>query len=200
VIDHKEFRFIFPAIALAVPLAGVGLGAVLAGRQLRLRYAAIGLALLAGPLCSPWTWFMLNRLTPDYALFAGIAAQKPCLVAVGAWDHVFFPFDELFTGATRLTTLAAFNAGNAVLAPDFVVATAGTFLPPTGYTVQRCAPGPWIPFSHSARRQFCVWSHSAAVCSAAPAPPFEFPFPAAAAPFRVRDRLTDQVASTGSPR
>jgi hypothetical protein len=54
-IPHKKFRFIFPAIALMVPLAGVGLAEWLAAGSWR--RAGLAALLLVRPFCSPWNYF-----------------------------------------------------------------------------------------------------------------------------------------------
>jgi len=197
-ISHKEFRFIFPAIALTVPLAGIGLAAVTARLEMTRLRLVLGAVLLAGPLVSPWPWFMLRWQTSAFAAFATIAAARPCLVAVGAWDKVFLPFDELFTGTSRVMALDPFLKGNAPT-PDVIVATAGTIKPPAGFALQSCYPGPWIPMAAKPSPQFCIWTRPATICVKTPAPPFNFPFPAAAQPFTIRDRLTMAGQGSKSP-
>jgi hypothetical protein len=188
-ISHKELRFIFPAIALAVPLAGVGLAALTAEiTQTRLRLG-LAAALLAGPIISPWVWFMLAWQTSAFAAFEALAAQPPCLVAVGDWDKVFLPFDELFTGDSRVMALQPFLAGSGP-APDFIIAAQGSLVPPAGFALRKCYAGTWIPLAREPSTQFCVWSRPAVSNPDGPAPPFAFPFPKAALPFRIKDRLT----------
>jgi hypothetical protein len=183
-IAHKEYRFIFPAIALAIPLAGVGL----AGLRLRRREAAAAI-LLIGPCFSPWTDFMLQLRTESTAAFARIADLHPCVVAIGSWEKSFLPLDELFLPATRVTSLDGVGLSGAA-APDVIVTTQDGYAPPAGFALLACYRGTWIPGSAQPRATFCVWRRPVAACSSGPVPPLQFPFPAAARPFIVRDRLT----------
>ena len=185
-IAHKEFRFVFPAIALVVPLAGLGLAECwtwLARRRPRLAPLLLGLA-LAGPLVSPFTWFMLEWQTGPFRLFQALAARRPALVSLQGWDRRFIPFDIVFSGATRLTdhtNLPGAEAGAVVAGAD----SAGI---PNGYAVSSCVAGNWIPFATPAPR-ICAWVDPAVTPTAGRAPAFTFPFPLAARPFIITGRL-----------
>ena len=95
-IAHKEFRFIFPAIALAVPLAGVGLAEILVylrkNGQLSAPKIILGALLLIGPMCSPWIYFMLSLQTNSFQVFEDVAKQRPHLVSVEGLERDFTEF------------------------------------------------------------------------------------------------------------
>jgi hypothetical protein len=188
-IEHKEFRFIFPAVALAVPLAGVGLAgmwdtlaarfATKAGRRFALVFA------FAGPFCSPWLYFLLMDQTNSFVLFERINAEAPALVAIGQWGQSFLPLDVLLSNKTRLTNMRVFD--QAAPRPDLIVATAGTITTPAGYHIESCHSGHWDPASHVKLPEFCVWVRdrppAAGAAPASDAPPCAFPTPPASMPF-----------------
>jgi hypothetical protein len=186
-IAHKEFRFIFPAVALAAPLAGVGLAGIY--EQLAARNAVsrskIGIAALAfaGPFCSPWLYFMLLYQTNSFHLFQHLKGQAPALVAIGEWNTSFVPLDVLFTSRTRLTDMSVFDKPSP--RPDLIIATAGSIKAPAGYRVAFCHSGHWIPFAVAPPPGFCVWAPEAPADDTGQAPPcaLPFPFPPAALPF-----------------
>jgi hypothetical protein len=181
-IAHKEFRFIFPAIGLAVPLAGVGLAGLLEALKPRAALAwAAGALAFAGPLCSPWLYFLLMLQTGSFGAFEALGRQHPALVAIGPWEASFLPLDMLFTGRTRLTDMRVFD--KPAPRPDFIVATAGSIATPAGYRISSCHAGHWIPFGRAPAPGFCVWVAQTPVDDTGPAPPCDFPWPAAALGF-----------------
>jgi hypothetical protein len=177
-IPHKEFRFIYPAIALAVPLAGVGLAGLWANRPGIAGYFFAALALL-GPFCSPWLYFFLMQERASFTGFRYLAAQSPRLVAIDTTRISFVPLDILFTGQTRMTGMTVFN--QPAPRPDFVIASRGVPAPP-GYHIARCLPGGWTPF-RQAPPGFCAWAADAPVADTGAAPPLDFGTPQAAIPF-----------------
>jgi len=184
-ISHKEFRFIFPAVALAVPLAGVGLAGMWDALAARFktttgRRFALGFA-FAGPLFSPWLYFLLMNQSNSFAPFERIHAEAPALVAIGPWQASFLPLDVLLTRRTRLTDMSVFDHPGP--RPDLILATEGSIATPAGYRLVSCHPGHWIPFASSPSVRFCVWAGQAPVSDTGKAPPWNFPFPAAALPF-----------------
>ncbi len=194
-IAHKEFRFIFPAVALAVPLAGVGLAGIyefLAARN-AISNTKIGIAILAfaGPLCSPWLYFWLLHESNSFVLFERINAAAPALVAIGPWQNSFVPLDILLGRQTRLTDMRVFDQNSP--RPDMILATEGSIGTVPGYRVVACHSGYWIPFASVPPPGFCTWAADAAPSPGGPAaggpaaggsaPPCRFPFPAAALPF-----------------
>lgn len=181
-ISHKEFRFIYPAIALVVPLAGLGLAAITAElRMTRLRIA-LAAALLAGPLVSPWLWFMMNWQTNSYRVFEHLAATRLALVSVQGWDRSFLPMDIVFPAGMALTRQTGSDS-------NALVATLTTPGIPANFTRDRCYRTSWIPFSRHPKSDICVWTNPAPTAVTGTPPPFVFPFPPAAAPFKIRDRL-----------
>jgi len=190
-IAHKEFRFIFPAVALAVPLAGVGLAGIFENLSVRgavSKARILGMALaLAGPLCSPWLYFWLLHETNSFFLFERINAAAPALVAIGPWQDSMVPLDILLGRQTRLTDMGVF--GQASPRPEMILATAGSIATPPGYLLVSCHSGHWIPFATVAAPDFCSWAADSRPAPGGTAPPCRFPFPAAALPFIVHDRL-----------
>jgi phosphatidylinositol glycan class B len=194
-IAHKEYRFIFPAIALIIPLAGVGL----AGLWQRLRQAGplatwritLSLLLLAGPLASPWMYFLLRLQTNSFEVFQSLAARRPELISVASWSQDFsdyIPIDLMLTGATRFTSQTITPTAAGPITADAIVAVLPAANIPPGFTRQSCYAGTWIPLSKTRPPQICVWTRTGAPISAA-APPFALPFPKAARPYIIPDRL-----------
>jgi len=190
-IAHKEFRFVFPAVALLVPLAGVGLAGWLKDglpRGAMWRRAGLAAVALAGPVFSPWLYFLLGFQYTSVQAFDDLrhelAGRPAALVAIGRWNDSFVPIDTLLTGNTRLTTMAVFQTATR---PDFIVATEGELSPPAGYAEDKCYKGYWLPGGKKMPR-FCVWRDSSPPVEG-PAPVWNFDFPAVAKPFRVQDRF-----------
>jgi hypothetical protein len=178
-VAHKEYRFIFPAIAIAIPLAGVGLAGTLG--SLPRRRAALAAAVLAGPLCSPWLYFWLNFETSSFAAFERLAASHPALVATGPWLNDFLPLDILFDSKTKLADLG--SLAGAVPADIAAIATEPNI--PAGYTRFACYKPVWIPLSGHAGQPLCLWSGPP---GSATAPTAQIPiFPEAAKGFIVQD-------------
>jgi len=195
-IAHKEFRFIFPAVALAVPLTGVGLAGIfefLAARH-AVSKAKIGIAILAfaGPFCSPWLYFWLLHETNSFVLFERINAAAPALVAIGPWQDSFVPLDILLGNRTRLTDMRVFDQKSP--RPEVILATEGSMTAPAGYRLVSCHGGHWIPFAPVKAPGFCTWAADAGLAAGGlaaggTAPPCRFAFPKAALPFILRDNL-----------
>lgn len=200
-IAHKEYRFIFPAIALAVPLAGVGLAEVLVylqkNGQLSLPRIILGAFLLIGPICSPWIYFMMNFQTNSFQIFEDIAKQQRHLVSVEALERGFtnsevnvLPIDLVLGRSVKLTRETLIPTPSGAIEADAIVAAADTVKIPSNFTRQACFSGGWIPFASKPKPQVCVWIRQSLTAPAGNEPPFEFPFPKAAKSFIISDRLT----------
>lgn len=184
-IAHKEFRFIFPALALLLPVAGVGLAELMARPDAH-RRAPLYALWLAGPFLSPLAALLLEYQTNAYALFHTLARERPCLVSLQNWDKSFVPLPILFTGRTRFTN-RAWQAGG--LEADAIIGSLGSITPPSGFTLQTCVPGSWIPFRTPPHPRTCLWTRPIpATCAAGPVVPFEIVFPEAARRFIVRKK------------
>ncbi|WP_298224903.1 glycosyltransferase family 39 protein [Acidocella sp.] len=174
-IPHKEFRFLFPAIALIVPLAGVGLGGILPGLSVTKRWW-LGLFLLSGPFITPFTTYNLLTETTAYRLYAELAAQHPCVVAVGVANSHFMPIIPLF-GTTDFT-----NIQNAARADAIVAPKEQPDIPP-GFVRQSCISRDRI-FAGKHPAQICYWVRATNWCKRTnPPAPLEFIFPPAARRF-----------------
>jgi phosphatidylinositol glycan class B len=199
-ISHKEYRFIFPAIALAIPLAGVGLAGIWTylrkNNQLNAPRTILGAFLLMGPICSPWIYFMLDFQTNSFQIFEDVANQRPHLVSVEGLEHDFtasdvnvLPIDLVLGKSTRLTRETVISSPSGPIEADAIVAAMGTMKIPGDFTKQACFSGGWIPFATKPKPQVCVWIRQGAAPPAGNAPPFVFPFPEQAKPFIIPDRL-----------
>jgi hypothetical protein len=186
-ISHKELRFIFPAIALAVPLAGLGLSGLLATNKVRLKQLALGLCLLVGPLVSPWPWFLLDLHANSARAFEDLAARHVTLVAVQPLNDSYLPLDILLPATARLTVQAGPDA-------DAIVFTRPGPDVPAGFARVACYKSSWIPLASNQNPGFCSYINANPAPSIAPSIPFTFPFPAAALPFKIPDRLTDETS------
>ncbi len=188
-IAHKELRFIFPAMALLVPLAGVGLAGVCANRQMWQK-ALLTAGLLTGPYMSPLLYMMLPWQDNAFRLYSELAARHPCVVSIQDWNRGFWPILPVFDAATRFTgETAAASAGG--VEPDAIVAAEGMAGIPPGFTRQSCAPESWIPFKQR-NPDVCFWTRAVSSCQAGPVAPFVLVYPPAVKAFIIRDRLTDQ--------
>jgi GPI mannosyltransferase 3 len=180
-IVHKELRYVFPGIALAVPLAGIGLASLWRPGSGR-RNGLILAALLSGPYMSPTFYMMLRWQESAYDLYAQIAAQHPCEVAIGTWDRGFLPIMPLFGGITQFTDATG------VAYADAIVARPGDARIPAGFTLEACAVDSWIPF-HTHKPDICYWRQLAEFCQPARAAPFTLVYPPAARAFVIPDKL-----------
>jgi phosphatidylinositol glycan class B len=180
-IAHKELRFIFPAIVLLVPLAGLGLAGAWRPAATR-RNSLILVLLLTGPYMSPPFFMMLRWQESASALYIKLAADNPCLVAIGSWDRGFWPIMPVFGGETRFT-----GATGAEYA-DAIVARRGSIGIPASFRLGACALESWIPFK-SRKPSICFWTRPASFCQPWRAPPFTLVYPPAARAFVIRDRL-----------
>jgi hypothetical protein len=180
-IAHKELRYVFPGIALAVPLAGIGLAGMWQADRQR-RNLLLLAALLSGPYLSPSFYMMLRWQASAYALYAEIAAQHPCEVAIGTWDRGFLPILPPFGGATRFTDATGMADA------DGIVARPGDVRIPAGFTLKSCAVDGWIPF-HPHATDICYWRRPVQFCQPEQAPAFTLVYPPAARAFVIRDNM-----------
>ena len=174
-IAHKEFRFIFPAIALTIPLAGLGLAA--SSRRLsRGKHVLTGLFLLSGPCLSPLTAMNLTEQTTAYQLSNELAQRHPCDVTIAITKGYFIPITPIFD-KTNFTNAAHAAQTDAIIAPK----TIGGI--PPGFVLQSCIAEDRIPFAKKVP-QICYWVKPSGWCQEAkPPPPFELIFPHAARRF-----------------
>jgi hypothetical protein len=187
-IAHKEFRFILPAIGLIVPLAGVGIAGAAQGLS-ALRWLLLVMAITAGPYISPLTYMMLQWQDNSFKLFHRLADQRPCLISLQGWSKEFLPIAPLFEGNTRFTGRTINIDGSRIIEADAIVGSENTVMIPAGFVLVSCVRASWIPFNRP-RSDVCLWRRPVNACDAGPVEPFSIVFPAAAAPFIVRDRLT----------
>jgi phosphatidylinositol glycan class B len=189
-IGHKELRFIFPATALLIPLAGVGLAGVCANKTLS-RKAVLTVGLLTGPYLSPLLFMMVPWQDNSFRLYSALAAEHPCVVSVQTWDRGFLPIPTVFGGRTRFTG-EALNAGvSGGIEADAIVAAEDDRSIPLGFTRQVCAKQSWIPFKPR-NPDVCFWTRPVSSCPAGPVAPLVLVYPPAAKPFTIRDRLTER--------
>jgi GPI mannosyltransferase 3 len=200
-IAHKEYRFIFPAMALAIPLAGLGLAEVWVylrkNGQLTAPKIILGGFLLIGPMCSPWIYFMLNLQTNSFQIFEDVAKLRPQLVSVEGLERDFtqadvnvLPLDVLLGRSITLTRETVIPTPSGPIEADAIVAAVNTTKIPDNFTRQACFSGGWIPFAPKPRPQVCVWIRQSSTKPDGNERPFEFPFPKKAKPFIIPDRLT----------
>lgn len=173
-LGHKEFRFIFPAIALIVPLVGVGLAERPLSRHLML-------ALLSGLLLSPVTAYALLEDSSATSLYGRLAARHPCLVAIGIVNSHFVPMTPLFA-STDFTGMQDAARADAIVAPE------ATAIPP-GFTRDRCVlRDRFFPGKHPL--MICAWTSEHGWCgqTGPAAPPPGFVYPPAARAFIITGR------------
>lgn len=181
-LAHKETRFIFPAIALAAPLAGIGLAAIWPVFSRRARIILLA-ALASGPILTPYFWMTLAWQHRSVQFYLSLAKTHPHLVAVEDWGHGLQPAFPLFGAGTAFTSTAGANQA------DAIVALKGKTTIPPGFTLRRCAHPSWVPFTPAPEPDLCFWTRPFAQPSNQPAPVFELVFPPAARPFIVHDNL-----------
>src|ERR1700722_17033255 len=80
-VTHKELRFIFPAVALLIPLAGVGLAGVCANKTM-LQKIMLTAGLLTGPYMTPLLFMMVPWQDNAFRLYSELAAEHPCVVSI----------------------------------------------------------------------------------------------------------------------
>jgi len=188
-VAHKEFRFIFPAIALLVPLAGVALAGWLAALPNARRRVLAGL-LLVGPVFSPWPLFLLSVETNSFQAFEYLQSQQAASIAIGKFNGAFLPLDVLLSHGTLVNYVGATQAQS--LRFGFIVALTGSLVPPPGYAVDRCYHGTLMTVRLGETLPFCIWRRIVPAPpdqAAPPMAPFNIVFPAAAKPFIIPDRL-----------
>ncbi|GAN81749.1 glycosyltransferase family protein [Acidocella aminolytica] len=176
-IPHKEFRFLFPAIALIVPLIGIGLGGVMPRLSMAKRWG-LGLFLLSGPFITPFTAYNLLLETTASQLYGELAARHPCLVAVGEANSYFMPIVPLFSTTSFTSMRDAVNA-------DAIVAVKGSANIPPGFTRESCVVMKRI-FAGKHPVEICYWVRGTGWCEqTGPAGPLKFVFPPAARAFKI---------------
>ncbi len=188
-IAHKELRFIFPAMALLIPLAGVGLAGIWGGRT-KLQKILLTAGILTGPYMSPVLYMMLPWQDNAHRLYAELAARHPCVVSIQYWGRGFWPVLPVFDGTTRFTVDTIGGGPPGAVEADAIIASADHPASWRGFTRQSCVPQSWIPF-HKRPPDVCDWIRPVASCPVGPVVPFILVFPPAAKAFIIRDRLTD---------
>lgn len=183
-ITHKEYRFVFPGVALLVPLAGIGLAGAWrphAGP----RNAILLAALLTGAYLSPPFFRLLAWQQHASVFYTKLATYKPCLVAITTVESGFWPVVTVFGAETRFTDATGLDEA------DAIVAVKGSPHIPAGFTQGACASPSRLPFRRPAP-DMCFWTRPhAAVCHKTRAEPYVLVYPPAAKPYAIRDRLTD---------
>jgi hypothetical protein len=188
-VAHKELRFIFPATALLIPLAGVGLTGVCTNRTM-LQKAMLTAGLLTGPYMSPLLYMMVPWQDNAFRLYSKLAAEHPCVVSIQTWNRGFLPILPVFDEKTRFTGETINSDLSGSVEADAIIAAEGTPTIPHGFTRQSCARESWIPFKQR-KPDVCFWTRPVSSCQAGPIAPFVLVYPPAAKPFIIRDRLTD---------
>jgi GPI mannosyltransferase 3 len=188
-IAHKELRFIFPAIGLIIPLAGLGLASVLANRTM-LQKALLTGGLLTGPYMSPLLYMMVPWQDNAVGLYSRLAAKHPCLVSIQTWNRAFWAIPPVFDGKTRFTGETVHRGPSGTVEADAIVGAEDTTAIPPGFTRQYCAGEGWIPFKRR-KPDVCFWTRPVSSCPAGPIAPFVLVYPPAARPYVIRDWLTD---------
>ena len=174
-IPHKEFRFIFPAIALIVPLVGLGLAASWPRFSKSERILSL-LFLLSGPLVSPMTLLNLQMQTNAVRLYSELAQRHPCTVAVEVANGMFMPITPIFGTTDFANTPFAANA-------DAIVAPEDTSSIPPSFIRQNCVKQDRGPVS-AEKPRICYWIKPTGWCREKHRPPpFELIFPPAARRF-----------------
>jgi GPI mannosyltransferase 3 len=186
-IAHKELRYIFPAMALLIPLAGVGLAGVCTNKTMSQK-ALLAAGLLTGPYMSPVLYMMLPWQDNAFRLYSALAATHPCVVRIQDWDRGFLPILPVFDAPTRFTGEAGPAAG---IQPDAIIAFKNSPTIPYGFTLQSCTQQSWIPFRQR-KPDVCFWTRPVSSCQAGPVTPFVLVYPPSAKAFIIRDRLTDE--------
>ena len=171
-IPHKEFRFIFPATALIIPLAGVGLAA--SWRHFSTsRRILVGVFLLSGAFASPLVPINLLMQTTAYQLSNELAQLHPCIVAMDIADGYFIPVTPIFNN-TAFTNAPYAAEADAIIAPKNVGGI------PPGFVRQSCVARNRGPLTGRGP-QICYWIKPAGWCQETKLPPpFELIFPPAA--------------------
>ncbi len=185
-IAHKEFRFVFPAVALAVPVFGIGL-ALLPRLSWRVAAAAV---MFTGVLASPWPYFILQLHQNAFRVFNAAAALHPRLVSVENWDQTFMPLDITFATGGRLTDRTVISTAAGAAAADVLVATLPLARVPAGFTQRLCVPGNWVPWVKPAP-PLCLWQRGSTMVPASQAPGFDLGFPRAARPYTLPRMAAD---------
>lgn len=175
-ISHKEFRFIFPAIALLVPLAGVGFALSFCA-ALPWRPLLAGLALLSGPLLSPRLPESVTAQRRQFALYDALAHRHPCLVA-DSLPISFIPMAMLFT-TTRFTDSEGMSQADAIIGANGFTHVPAGFRQSICITRDPDASSPTNP-------RLCSWTREQGWCDqTSPAPPLHLIFPPEARAFQI---------------
>lgn len=162
---HKELRFLFPMIALLVPVAGVGLARL--SRHLPAAITATAaIVSLVGMLSSPIVRFELANFVPSSLAEMALAHFHP--KTVGAASR-FMPSNLYFGAHTRLV---AIPPDHNVAGLDGLVIPQGRYIPPPMYRLIGCF-GPIIRStiaSHFEPTTDCAWVATRAIRPAATQP------------------------------
>lgn len=135
-LGHKEFRFLFPMIALIVPVVGVGLARL--SREVHpMLVGAVALAGLSGMLGSPVFRAELSRFVPAARAERAAAALHPAVVAS---TMAVLP-DDLYLGAR--TRLVYVRPGQRVAGADALIIPRGAKVDTRGYRRDRCFSAPF---------------------------------------------------------
>ncbi len=162
---HKELRFLFPMVALLVPVAGVGF-AYLSRRLPTILTAALGAVLLVGMLASPILRFELANFVPPSLAEMALAHFHP--KTVGAASR-FMPSNLYFGAHTRLV---AIPPDHDFAGLDGLVIPQGRYTPPPMYRLIGCF-GPIIRSIIASRFEpttDCAWIATRAIRPATPQP------------------------------
>jgi phosphatidylinositol glycan class B len=188
-VAHKELRYIFPAIALLIPLAGVGLAEICSNKT-ALRRTLLTAGLLTGPYMSPLLYMMVPWQDNASRLYSELAAEHPCVVSIQTWNRGFWAILPVFGANIRFTGETINSGLPGGVEADAIVAAEDTTTIPAGFTRQSCVRESWIPFKPR-KPDVCFWTRPVSSCQPGPVAPFVLVYPPAAKAFIVRDRLTD---------
>ncbi|OYV33027.1 MAG: hypothetical protein B7Z81_11955 [Acidocella sp. 20-61-6] len=190
-VAHKEYRFIFPAIALFVPIAGVGLAGLITSMTnakiaslWRFTFFAL---LLTGPFCSPWLYYMLTAHTASFRIFERMKYQTLGLVAVNQPDYYFMPLDILFLHKTVVIQLTQSKIN--AQPPGAIVSSVEDFVPTQHYYLSFCERQTNNPFTLDRRGEICVWINDNIIHRPPEVSSVDFYVPSVARPFIIHDRL-----------
>ena len=184
IFSHKELRFLFPMIALLVPVAGVGLARLSRHLPTTLT-AAIAIVSLAGLLSSPILRFELAHFVPGSLAEMALAPFHPSTVGS---DSRFMPSNLYFGSQTRLV---AIPSDHDLTGLDGLIIPQGRFMPPPLYRLVGCfrTTIKSALAAHFAPRSDCAWIavHSVHPASTQPFGGFMF-FPHIALKYRLNKR------------
>ena len=181
-VAHKELRFLFPMIALLVPLVGLGLAQIVtsewSGRKRRLPVIAAVSVLASGLLTSPVLRIELSNLVAGARASIALARLGP--EAVGS-SLLRIPGDLYFAPHT---VVGAVTADADLAAFDALILAADAARPPARFRLIGCYAPPFRLLPPDRDPALCAWS-AASREPEIPVPPLErlLKFPAMARPF-----------------